>query len=379
MYLDHSATTPLDSAVLDAMMPFLNEHHGNPGSPHRAGRIARKAVERAREQVAQLIGAEPREILFSGSGTEANNTAIGGLQAQPEKDRTVVYSSAFEHHSVLEAVRHINPTTTPNEAFLSVTDQGFIDTEPLISFLRNKPRLVSVMLANNEIGTIQPLEAIGQICQEHSTLLHTDAVQAAGKIPIDVSVLSVDALTISAHKIHGPKGVGALFIRHGGRLNPLIRGGAQESGLRAGTENVANIVGFGHACQLASEKIGSPWESTRRLRDELETELQRVIPNIWINGSTQERLPHITNIAFEGLEGEAVMMALDAEQIAVGTGSACSSGSLDPSHVLLAMGQSHKQAHAAIRISLSQGTTRRETATLIKVLPPIIERLRQER
>ena len=360
------------------MMPFLNEHHGNPGSLHRAGRIARKAVERAREQAAHLIGADPREILFSGSGTEANNTAIRGLHTQSEKDRSLVFSSTFEHHSVLEAVRHTNPTAVPSQYSLPVTDQGLIDAEPVVSLLRNKPRLASVMLANNEIGTIQPLEAIGQLCQEHGTLLHTDAVQAAGKIPIDVSTLSVDALTISAHKIQGPKGVAALYIRHGGLLNPLIRGGAQETGLRAGTENVAGIVGFGHACQLASENIGSPWESTRKLRDELESELQRVIPDVWINGSAQERLPHITNIAFEGLEGEAVMMALDAEQIAVGTGSACSSGSLNPSHVLLAMGQSHKQAHAAIRISLSQGTTKKETATLIEVLPPIIERLRQE-
>jgi cysteine desulfurase len=365
--------------VLEAMMPFLNEHHGNPGSLHRAGRITRKAVERAREQVAHFIGADPREILFSGSGTEANNTAIGGLHAQSEKDRSLTSSSTFEHHSVLEAVRHTNSTVARNQNFLPVTDKGLIDIESVVSFLKNKPRLLSVMLANNEIGTIQPIESIGQICHEHGTLLHTDAIQAAGKISINVSTLPVDALTISAHKIQGPKGVAALYIRHGGILNPLIHGGAQESGRRAGTENVAGIVGFGHACQLASENIGSPWESIRRLRDELESQLQRVIPDVWINGLAQERLPHITNIAFGGLEGEAVMMALDAEQIAVGTGSACSSGSLDPSHVLLAMGQSHEQAHAAIRISLSQRTTRKEISTLVEVLPPLIDRLRQER
>lgn len=361
------------------MMPFLSEHHGNPGSLHRAGRIARKAVERAREQVAHLIGADPREIIFSGSGTEANNTAISGLCAQSKQDRTLVFSSTFEHHSVLESVRHANPAASPNQNAVPVTTEGLIDTGPVASLLRSKPRLLSIMLANNEIGTIQPLEAIGQLCLEHDTLLHTDAVQAAGKIPINVSTLPVDALTISAHKIQGPKGVGALYVRHGRLINPLIRGGAQETGQRAGTENVAGIVGFGHACQLASENFGNPWVSTRGLRDELEREIQRVIPDVWINGLAQERLPHITNIAFGGLEGEAVMMALDAEQIAVGTGSACSSGSLDPSHVLLAMGQSHKQAHAAIRISLSQRTTKKETSTLIEVLPPIIERLRRER
>ena len=358
------------------MMPFLHEHHGNPGSLHRAGRIARKAIERAREQVANLIGAEPREIIFTGSGTEANNTAIAGLQTPAEKNRRAVHCSAFEHHSVLEAVQRIDQTEKDEVKPIPVTHQGLVEIEQLDSILGDDTRLVSIMLANNEIGTIQPLEQIGQLCAKHGALLHTDAVQAAGKIPIDVSSLPIDALTLSAHKIQGPKGVASLYVRHNTRLKPLIHGGAQETGYRAGTENVAGIVGFGEACQLATDRLTDAWDVTRSLRDELETDLLNMIPDSWVNGASIERLPHISNIAFGGLEGEGIMMALDGSQIAVGTGSACSSGSLDPSHVLLAMGQSHQQAHAAIRISLSQATTKPEIARLTTVLPGIIDRLR---
>ena len=356
-------------------MPFLADQHGNPGSLHRAGRVARKAVEQARSQVASLIHAEPREILFTGSGTEANNLILTGLHSPSEPQRSLPLCSAIEHHSVLDPTRNARAKQQQSEAFLPVNSIGLIEPEALAEAFSSKPRLVSVMFANNEIGTIQPLDAIIERSHQAGILVHTDAVQAVGKIPIDVRHLAIDALTISAHKIHGPKGIGACFVKHGVGIRPMMRGGAQENGRRAGTENVAGIVGFGTAAALASRQLHD-WRHVATLRDQLESTLINSIPRSWINGAQGPRLPHISNIAFRGIEGEPVMLALDAEGIAVGTGAACSSGSLDPSHVLLAMGQSYEEAHAAIRISLSQNTSEEELQSLCHKLPPIIERLR---
>lgn len=359
-------------------MPHLLDQFGNPGSLHQEGRKARKAVERAREEVADLIHSEPREIVFTGSGSEANNLAIRQLPSARSKRPAPVLCSAFEHHSILSPVQNEKRGAPETHSLLPVTTAGLIDCEALTQTLKAQPSLISVMLANNEVGTLQPIKEIAEVCRARGVILHTDAVQAVGKIPIDVQALQVDALTLSAHKLHGPKGVGACFVRHGLPLGPLIKGGAQEGGRRAGTENVAGIIGFAKACSLAKQTLTSGWTPIESLRNRLESSLLELIPHSWVNGATAPRLPHLLNIAFEGLEGERIMMALDAAGIAVGTGSACSSGSLDPSHVLLAMGQSHPQAHAAIRISLSQMTSEQDIERVIETLPRLITRLRTD-
>ena len=377
IYLDHSATTPLHSEVLDAMMPYLTDQFGNPGSLHQEGRKARKAIERAREEVAAFINAEPREIIFTGSGTEANNLIVR-QPLRTEEDSGQVICSAFEHHSVLGAIQGPLPKRPSTEWFLPVSSEGMINRDAVTSALEKKPALISIMLANNEIGTIQPIASIAQECRSRGVWIHSDAVQAAGKIRINVKELQVDALTLSAHKIHGPKGIAVCYVRHGVPIHSLIQGGAQESRRRAGTENVAGIVGFAHACKIAQTVTSDEWARIEQLRNRLESSLLSLIPHSWVNGAGCPRLPHITNIAFKGLEGERIMMALDAVGISVGTGSACSSGSLDPSHVLLAMGQTHSQAHAAIRISLSHMSTEQEIDAVVEKMPPLIARLRRE-
>ncbi len=359
------------------MIPYLHDQFGNPGSLHQEGRIARKAVEKAREEVAAFINADPREIIFTGSGTEANCLAVRQIASSQSPHPThTVLCSEFEHHSVLNPVRKGTGANQEQMPLLPVTPEGLINRDVLSQSIEKKPTLISVMLANNEVGTIQPINEIAQECHSHAVLIHSDAVQAAGKIHIDVQSLQVDALTLSAHKLHGPKGVGACFVRHGLSVGPLIEGGAQERRRRAGTENVAGIVGFAKACTLATQSLSKGWTETERLRDRMESSLLELVPQSWVNGVDTPRLPHLLNIAFEGLEGEGIMMALDAEGIAVGTGSACSSGSLDPSHVLLAMGQSHPQAHTAIRISLSHTTTQQDIERVIETLPALIARLR---
>ncbi len=378
IYLDHSATTPLHPQVLEAMMPFFTGHHGNPGSLHRFGRRARVAIQKAREQTAALIGAEPEEIYFTSGGTEANNWLLHGLTSPSEKNTPPrpIACSAVEHHSVLDPTRHHNQASEQTIPEIPVDASGTTSPNTLPEDLPASLRLLSMQWANNETGRLQPIEAWHHHCQQHDWLLHSDAVQAVGKIPIDVQRLSLDALTLSAHKLQGPKGIGAAYVRHGHRLTPLLRGGAQERGLRAGTESVAAIVGMGKACELAQENLTTYTTRVRELRDRLETQILEQVPDAWCNGQAGERLPHISNLGFAGLEGEALMMALDAAQIAVSTGSACSSGSLDPSHVLLAMGQSHPTAQAAIRISLGLDTTVDEIDRVIQTLPSIVQGLR---
>lgn len=375
IYLDNSATTALDGTVLEAMLPYLTDHYGNAGSPHRQGRMARRAIDRAREQVAALIGAEPREIIFTASGTEANNMAVKGLGS--ERAGAAVCST-IEHHSVLHPVeKQANFSSATN--LVPVSSKGTVSPTEARAYLEQSPRMVSVMLANNETGAIQEVKEIARAAKERGIPLHSDATQALGKIPIDVDNLGVTALTLSAHKVHGPKGVGALYLRHGEQLAPLVLGGAQENRQRAGTDNVAGIVGFGQACQLASKNVQQFASLLAPLRDRLEQELLATISDSWINAREAPRLPHLTNIGFAGVEGEAIMMALDAKGIAVGTGSACTSGSIDPSHVLLAMGQDHVRAHAGVRFSLSRHTTTTEIDQVLTELPAIVHRLRTQR
>ena len=363
---------------MDAMRPYLTKHHGNPGSLHRFGRTARRAVEHAREQVATLIGATPEEILFTSSGTEANNTLLTGLHRPSRSLTEDVICSSIEHHSVIDLIQDRRSPDPLQSDLIPVTPQGVANDPTLRDRLASGVRLVSLMYANNEIGVLQPIAEMGRLCHEHDVLFHTDAVQALGKIEIDTRLLPLDAMTLSAHKIGGPKGIGAAFVRRETALQPLLRGGAQERHLRAGTENVASIVGFGKACEIAQTDSLSHWKRIRELRDQLANHILETIPSTWVNGGEVEGLPNILNVGFEGLEGEGIMMALDAEGIAVGTGSACSSGSVDPSHVLLAMGQSHRQAHAAIRFSLGTSTTSREIDHTLDILPALIARLRQE-
>ena len=375
IYLDHSATTPLHPEVLEVMLPYLTEAYGNPGSLHRQGRKARRGIETAREQVAALIGADPTEIVFTGSGTEANNMVVTGLESPSSSRAFSMTCSTMEHHSLLLPFQHAgrrSPTAAP---FLPCDRRGVTEVNP--ESISPSTTLISVMTANNETGMIQPIASLGALCRERGILFHTDAIQAIGKIPVEVGQLPVDAMSLSAHKIQGPKGVGAFYLRNGLRLQPLVRGGPQEGNQRAGTENVAGIVGFGHACQLAQIQLSEGWLEVERLRDHLERSIAERIPDTWLNAdSSAERLPHISNVGFAGLEGEAIMRGLDAEGISVSTGSACSSGSLDPSHVLLAMGQSRAQAHAAVRFSLGCQTTRAEMDHVLEVLPGLIERLR---
>lgn len=361
IYLDHASTTPVREEVLDAMKPYWTRHFGNAGSLHRLGREAKKAVDRAREEVALLINADPRDVIFTSGGTEANNLAVQGAALAGRK----IFVSAVEHHSVLHAVKSVER--------VAVDDLGIVQCDELVSGLTDRA-FVSVMLGNNETGSLQPVEVIGAHCRERGALLHTDAVQAAGKIPIDVVNMPVDLLSLSAHKLYGPKGVGALYVRRGIVLPRQMAGGSQERGRRAGTENVAGIVGFGTACALARKELDVESRRLRQLLEALEAAIQERLPHTWVNGARDERLPHILNIGFPGREGEEVMLGLDQAHIAVSTGSACTSGSVDASHVLLAMGQDHARAHAAVRFSLGKSTTLEHIDHVCDALTSILQR-----
>lgn len=373
IYLDHAATSPLHPEVLEAMLPYLGEHYGNPGSLHRAGQRCRQAVQEAREQVAALIGADPREIVFTSGGTEADNLAIAGTL--DEYGGRVVTAST-EHHAVLHAARHWSTDGPPVE--LGVDAGGRIDPEALNAALDAGAdvTLVSIMHANNETGVLQPVNAIAEIGCEAGVVIHCDAVQSAGRLPIDVGAWPVDLLSISAHKLGGPKGVGALYVRAGTRLSPQIVGGGQERQRRAGTENVAGLVGFGRACDMARRTLDSDSVRLAKLRQRLEEGLLARVPGCWVNGGGAVRVSHIANIGFEGVEGEGILYSLDAEGICVSTGSACTSGLADPSHVLLAMGQSQEQALGAVRFSLGPENTEADVDRVLNVLPRAVQALR---
>ncbi|HEX5691038.1 MAG TPA: cysteine desulfurase NifS, partial [Roseiflexaceae bacterium] len=373
VYLDHAATTPVDPQVVEAMLPYFTERFGNPSSIHRAGRAALEALDDARETVAAVLGANRKEIIFTAGGSEADNLAIKGVAfAQREAGKGAhVITSAIEHHAVLHAVEQL-------EAFgfettvLPVDGDGLVRPDDLRAAIRTDTVLASIMYANNEIGTIQPLAELGAICRERGVLLHTDAVQAAGSLSLDVDVLNVDLLSLAAHKFYGPKGVGVLYVRRGTPLMPQISGGGQERRRRAGTENVASIVGLSTALRLAEERRASYAEHCLALRERLLQGIRARIPDASLNGHPTQRLPNNANVAFDGVEGESVLLLLDQQGIAASSGSACTSGALEASHVLLALGLPHERAIGTVRFSLGKDTTEEEIDYLLDTLPPLI-------
>jgi cysteine desulfurase len=374
IYLDNNATTKIDEDVLAAMLPYLSIYYGNPSSMHTFGGQVGRVVREARSQVASLLGAEDSEIIFTSCGTEGDNAAIlAALKAQPNKKHII--TTEVEHPAILNLCRRLEKdgyTVT----YLSVNSQGQIDFDELEASLTGNTAVVSVMYANNETGVIFPIEQIGQIVKEYGALFHVDAVQAVGKIPLDMKTSTIDMLTLSGHKIHAPKGIGVLYVRKGVRFRPTIIGGHQERGRRGGTENVAGIVALGKAAELAGQHLsGIGWE--KRLRDKLEQGILNTIPNTVVNGDRLNRLPNTTNIGFKYIEGEAILLSLDEYGICASSGSACTSGSLEPSHVLRALGLPYSVLHGSIRFSLSRFTTEKEIDRVLEVLPGVINRLRE--
>ncbi len=373
IYLDNNATTPIDPLVVDAMLPFLREHFANPSSLHHPAQKVRYAVELAREQVARLINARPRQVVFTSGGTESNHLAIRGLLgARPDKRHIV--TTAVEHDCILRLAAELEREGC-QVTYLGVDSGGRLDLDQLERAITPTTALLSVMHANNETGVIFPIDRIGAIARRHGVPLHVDAAQSAGKIPIDVEAMPIDLLTIAAHKLHGPKGVGALYVRKGLRLRPLLWGGHQEHDLRAGTENVAGIVGFGVAAELAARHLPEERNLVGALRDRLEAGILASIPYARPLGDPDARLPNTTSIGFEGLEAEAILIVLSNHGICASSGSACSTGSLEPSHVLTAMGLDPRVIHGAIRFSLSRFNTPDEIDRVLEALPRLLKRL----
>lgn len=376
VYLDNNATTGVAKEVLEVMLPFLQEEYGNPSSMYEFARKPIKAVEKARRQVAEFLGAAyDDEIIFTSCGSESDSTAIlGSLQALGTERNEVIISDV-EHPAVFNLRKHLERMGYAVKV-LPVNKSGLVETSSLENVISEKTALVSVMYANNETGCIMPIEELTKIAHKHGALMHTDAVQAAGKIKLDVQKLNVDMLGISGHKIHAPKGVGALYLKRGTPFRPFLAGGHQERGRRAGTENVASIAALGKACEMAGEALEYEQTEIRRLRDKLEAGLL-AIPYSYLNGDREKRTPNTTNISFEFIEGEAILLSMSDKGICASTGSACSSESLEPSHVLLAQGLPAKLAHSAVRFSLSRYTTEAEIDYVISEMPKVIERIRK--
>lgn len=375
VYMDNAATTAITEPVLDAMIPILKENFGNPSTIYKVGKLARKEVELAREKVAKAIGAQPNEIFFTSCGTESDNWAIKGAALQGlKKGKNHIITSKIEHHAVLHTVEFLAKNGF-EVTYLNVDENGLVNPEDVKNAITDKTAIVSIMYANNEIGTVEPIKEIGEICREKGVIFHTDAVQAVGHIEIDVQNQNIDLLSMSAHKFHGPKGVGALFIRKGVRIETFMEGGAQESKKRAGTENVAGIVAMGKAIELACENIDEKIKSLSQKRDRLITELLK-IERSRLNGHETKRLPGNINISFEGIEGESLLLLLDMANICASSGSACTSGSLDPSHVLLAIGLPHEIAHGSLRLSLDESNTDEEIDYVIETVKKAVSRLR---
>lgn len=376
IYLDHNATTPVHPDALKAMLPFLEASYGNPSSMHFLGREARAALDNARERLAKLLGAKPGEIMFAGSGTEADNCAIfGAVRALAGKGRHVITSSV-EHHAVLHSCEHLRQHEGVEVTVLPVNGDGIVSPEAVHSAIRNDTALVSMMWANNETGALQPVREIGAICRERGVLFHTDAVQAFGKVPVNVSDVPVDLLSVSGHKVYGPKGVGALWIRPRVKIEPLLHGGSHENDRRAGTENVAGIVGFVRAAEITAARTESEDARLRALTERLWQGLSARIERIRRNGPAKQRVANTLNVSFAGCKSDALLMSLDLEGIAVSSGSACAVGSLKPSSVLLAMGLGAEMANAAVRFSLGAGTTEADVDAVLNVMPGIVARLR---
>lgn len=375
VYMDHAATTPLDPKVLDKMLPFFKELYGNPSSIHQFGREVAIHVDEAREKIAKAINAHsPQEIFFTSGGTEADNLAIFGVAQALKKKGKHIITSVIEHHAVLDACEALE-----REGYeltkVPVDSEGIIDLDYLKKSIKDDTILITLMHANNEVGTIQPIKEIVEIAKEKGVYVHTDAVQTFGNISVDVQDLGVDLLTISAHKIYGPKGVGALYIKKGTKIKSLVFGGGQERKIRPGTENVPGIIGFGEAAKICVETL-EECKEMEKLRDKLIEGLLK-IEDVKLNGHPKNRLPGNVNVSIEYIEGEALLLSLDMEGIAASSGSACTSGSLDPSHVLMSMGLSHQTAHGSLRLTLGKGTTEQEIDYCLKVIPEVVERLRR--
>jgi cysteine desulfurase len=376
VYLDNAATTMVRKEVVDAMIPAFTTYYGNPSSLHEFAREAEQLLDSARKDVAAVINAKPDEIVFTGGGSESDNMALRGAVAANKKKGKHVITSAVEHHAVLYTLQAMEREGLIDLTILPVDEYAVVSAESVANALRDDTVLVSIMFANNEVGTINPIAEIGKICRDKGVLFHTDAVQATGHVPVDVVEMNIDLMAISAHKFHGPKGVGVLYIRKGVRIPSLIIGGGQEKKRRAGTENVPGIVGLATALKLANEHMAENAVKVGALRDKLLKGIAETIPDVKLNGHPTNRLPNNVNYSIRYIEGESILLMLDINGIAASSGSACTSGSLDPSHVLLAMGLPHEIAHGSLRLTLSEFTTEEEIDYVIDLLPQIIQRLR---
>lgn len=375
VYLDNAATTRLIPEVLNEMLPYMTDIYGNPSSPHYFGQQSAMAVDRARQQVASAINADPSEIIFMSGGSEADNTAIRGIAERYSKKGRHIITTAVEHHAVLHTCQLLEKQGY-EVTYLPVDEYGMVTAEQVRDAMRDDTILVTIMFANNEVGTIMPIAEIGKLCRDRKVFFHTDAVQAVGHLPIDVQAMNIDMLSMSAHKFHGPKGIGALYVRKGIIVPALIVGGAQERNRRAGTENVPGIVGMGKAIELACSDLEAKANKMMVLRDKLIREIPLRIPEVKLNGHPTNRLPNNVNYSIKYIEGESILLMLDLNGIAASSGSACTSGSLDPSHVLLAMGLTHEVAHGSVRMTLCDDTTEEDIDYVLEVLPKVAAKLR---
>lgn len=376
IYVDHSATTPMKREVLESMLPYFTDNFGNASSVYAEGRDAKKAIELARNTVAKAIGADAGEIFFTGSGTESDNWAIRGAAYANKSKGNHIITSAVEHHAVLHTCMELEKEGF-EVTYLPVDEYGMVSAEDVRGAITDKTVLITIMTANNEIGTIMPIEEIGKVAKEKGITFHTDAVQAIGMIDIDVNKMNVDLLSLTGHKFYGPKGSGALFVRKGTKLKPFIHGGAQERNKRAGTENVASIVGLGTAIELATANIREHTEKLTAMRDRFISRVLGEIPYTRLNGHPEKRLASNANISFEFIEGESLLLMLDMQGISASSGSACTSGSLDPSHVLLAIGLKHETAHGSLRVTFGESNTERDVDRIADALISIVARLRE--
>lgn len=375
VYADNAATTQISEPVLNEMLPFLKENYGNASSLYRLGNTSKRAIEKARQQVATAINADPFEIIFTGCGSESDNWLKTILHSLEKKGKKHMITSCVEHHALMHSAARLEKEGF-DVTYVGVDAEGFVNPQDIKNAIRPDTGLVSIMFANNEIGTIQPIAEIGAICKEAGVYFHTDAVQAIGHVPVDVKAMNIDMLSLSAHKFHGPKGVGVFYCRRGIPLDSLIDGGDQERGKRAGTENVAGIVGLGAAIELAVASMDETAERLSKMRDRLIDTILKEIPACHCNGSREKRLPGNANISFRGVEGEGLLLRLDMAGIAASSGSACASSSLDPSHVLLAIGLPHETAHGSVRFSFSDMNSEEDIDYILEKLPPIVKTLR---
>ena len=375
VYMDYSATTYVKPEVLEEMLPYFTEKFGNPSSFYGISRVTKMAIDKAREQVAKTLNCLPDEVYFTGGGSEADNWAIKGIASAHKNKGNHIITTKVEHHAVLHTCAYLEKNGF-DVTYLDVDKEGFINLEDLKNAITDKTILVSIMFANNEIGTIQPIKEIGEICREKKVFFHTDAVQAIGNVPVDVKEMNIDMLSLAGHKIYGPKGIGVLYIKKGIKIDNLIHGGGQEKNRRAGTENIASIVGLGKALELATDNLEEHMKKMIALRDKLMDGLLEV-PYTRLNGPRgDKRLPGNVNVCFRFIEGESILLSLDFKGVCASSGSACTSGSLDPSHVLLAIGLPHEIAHGSLRLSMGEGSTEEDVDYVLEVVPPIIERLR---